>query len=48
MTVIKGDQQNRPQDEPEVETESPSTLLPMLISGLVLIVVSMIIVAIVA
>ncbi len=48
MTVIKGDEQNRLPDEPELEAESPSTLLPMLISGLVLIVVSMIIVAIMA
>jgi hypothetical protein len=48
MTDIKRDERNHLPDGPEPEADSASTLLPMLISGLVLIVVSMIVVAIVA
>jgi hypothetical protein len=47
MTDIKDKERDHLLDKPDRDAESPSTLLPMLISGLVLIVIGMIAVVIV-
>lgn len=47
MTDIEHKEEDRLLDKPDREAESPSTLLPMLISSLVLIVIGMIAVVIV-
>ena len=41
MTDYNGDKQNLRRAEQDTEADSPSTLLPMLIGGLVLIVIGM-------